>query len=60
LDSISIEAASDIFDVEHAFLIDIVHHRLIQSLSVSSHIETPLTIKILGSSCFCGVTGFTR
>jgi hypothetical protein len=52
LDSISIEAGNDVFYVEHEFLIDIVHHKLIHNFSVSSDIEIPRTIEILGSSCF--------
>jgi hypothetical protein len=52
LDSISIEAGNDIFHVEHEFLLDLVHHKGIRHFSVSSHIEIPRTIEILGSSCF--------
>jgi hypothetical protein len=52
LGSILIEAGNDIFHVEHEFLIDIVHHKLIHKFSVSSDIEIPRTIEILGSSCF--------
>jgi hypothetical protein len=52
LTSISIEAGNDIFHMEHEFLIDIVHHKLIRNFSVSSNIEIPRTIAILGSSCF--------
>jgi hypothetical protein len=49
---ISIEAGKDIFHVEHEFLIDIVHHKLIRNFSISSKIEIPRTIEILGSRCF--------
>jgi hypothetical protein len=52
LNSISIEAGNDIFHIEHDFLIDILHHKLIRNFSISSHIEIPRTIEILGSSCF--------
>jgi predicted transcriptional regulator len=52
LNSISIEAGNDIFHVEYDFLIDILHHKLIRNFSVSSNIEIPQTIEILGSSCF--------
>jgi serine/threonine protein kinase len=52
LNSISIEARNDIFDIEHEFLIDIAHHKLIRNFSISSDIEIPRTIAILGSSCF--------
>jgi hypothetical protein len=50
--SVLIEAGSDIFHIEHEFLIDIVYHKLIHNFSVSSNIEIPRTIEILGSSCF--------
>jgi hypothetical protein len=49
---ISIKAGNDIFHIEHEFLIDIVHHQLIRNFSVSSDIESPRTIEILGLSCF--------
>jgi hypothetical protein len=52
LNSISIEAGNDVFRVEHEFLIDIVHHRLIRNFSFSSDIEIPRTMEMLGSSCF--------
>jgi hypothetical protein len=52
LNSILIEAGNDIFHVEHEFLLDIVHHKLIRNFSISSKIEIPRTIEILGSSCF--------
>jgi hypothetical protein len=52
LDSILIEAGKDIFHIEHEFMIDIVHYKLIRNFSVSSNIEIARTIKILGSSCF--------
>jgi hypothetical protein len=52
LDSISIEAGSDIFHIEHEFLIDIAHHQLIRNFSALSDIEIPRTIEILGSFCF--------
>jgi predicted transcriptional regulator len=52
LKSISIEIGNDIFHMEHEFLIDIVHHKLIRNFSVSSKIEIPRTIQVLGSSCF--------
>jgi hypothetical protein len=52
LKSIEIEAGNDIFHVEHEFLINIVHHKLIRNFSVSSKIEIPQTIEIVGSSCF--------
>jgi hypothetical protein len=52
LDSISIEAGNDIFHIEHEFLIDIVHHKLIRNITISSDVEIPRTIEILGSSCF--------
>jgi hypothetical protein len=50
-ESISIEAGNDVFHVEHEFLIDIVHHKLIRNFSVSSNLEIPRTIEILGLSC---------
>jgi hypothetical protein len=52
LQSISIEAGSDIFHIEHEFLIDIVHHKLIRNFSVSSYIKIPQIIEILSSLCF--------
>jgi hypothetical protein len=52
LDSFFIEAESDVFHVEHEFLIDIVHHKLIRNFSDSSNIEIPRMIEIFGSSCF--------
>jgi hypothetical protein len=52
LNYISIEAGNDIFSVEYDFLIDIVHHKLIRNFSISSNIEIPRMIEILGSSSF--------
>jgi hypothetical protein len=52
LDSVLIEAGSDIFHMEHKFLIDIVYYKLIRNFSVLSDVEFPRTMEILGSSCF--------
>jgi hypothetical protein len=52
LSSISIESGNKSFVIEHEFLIDIIHHKLIRNLSRSSNVEIPSNIEILGSSCF--------
>jgi hypothetical protein len=52
LKSISIESGNDIFRVEHEFLIDIIHHKLIRNFSDLLHLEIPQSIEILCSSCF--------
>jgi hypothetical protein len=52
LSSISIESGNDIFAIENDFLVDILHHKLIQNLQKPSTIEIPNRVEILGSSCF--------
>jgi hypothetical protein len=51
LSSISIEAGNDIFVFENSFLVDIVHHKLIQKISKSSEMTVSRNIEILGSNC---------
>jgi hypothetical protein len=48
LSSISIESGNEIFVIEHDFLIDILHHKLIRNFSKSSAIEIGNNIEILG------------
>jgi hypothetical protein len=52
LSSISIELGNEIFVIEHDFLIDVVHHKLIRNFSKLSSIEIGSNIEILGSNCF--------
>jgi hypothetical protein len=50
--SISIESGNEIFVIEHDFLIDILHHKLIRNFSKSSSIEIGMNIEIVGTNCF--------
>jgi hypothetical protein len=59
LQSFSIEAGSDIFQIEHEFLIDIVHHKLIRNFSGSSNIALLRMIEILGSLFFSSCFSFS-
>jgi hypothetical protein len=59
LSSISIESGNEIFVIENDFLIDILHHKLIQNFSESSVIEIGMNIEILGSSCFSNCESFS-
>jgi hypothetical protein len=52
LSSISIKSENDIFVIENDFLIDVLHHKLIQNFSNSSTIEIGRNIEIVGSKCF--------
>jgi hypothetical protein len=52
LSSISIENGNEIFSIEHDFLIDILHHKLIHNFSNSSHLTICSDIEILGSTSF--------
>jgi hypothetical protein len=52
LSSISIESGNDIFVIEHDFVIDVPHHKLIRNFSESSTIEIGRNTEILGSNSF--------
>jgi cytochrome c556 len=51
LSSIWIESGNANFVIENDFLIDVIHHSLIRNFSISSNVEIPSDIEILGSSC---------
>jgi hypothetical protein len=52
LSLISIESGNNTFVLENDFLIDVLHHKLIQNFSKSSGIEIGRNIEIVGSNCF--------
>jgi hypothetical protein len=50
--SILVQPGNETFTIEGAFLVDILHHRLIRCFSNSSNVIIPWTISILGAACF--------
>jgi hypothetical protein len=52
LSSISIESGNEYFVIEHEFLIDVLHHKLIRHLWESSEIKIGRNVEMLGLRCF--------
>jgi hypothetical protein len=52
LSSISLEPGNERFILENEFLINVLRHELIYNFCTLSTIQIPISIEILGSSCF--------